>query len=273
MTPFPGIAPLGPALATLGRSAGGGVLEVVAADGVDALSLRQGRVVHCHVRGSVWRPVSRVGRDRLVQRLAERMRGRPVELRFVAEQSPGIGPDDGPTAIELSLRALRLLARDVTVPEACRLLRRDCLVVRTPGRFLLAGAMLFPHEHALLRTLQAGGDGSPERCLSAAGGSARALRSLLALRWLGAVGPASSGPYGLLLKKHRQVREGCSAAALLGVSEQANARDARRAFRHLASRVHPDRLGPSAPGAAYDVSQQVITALSRARSAFQPVKG
>jgi DnaJ-domain-containing protein 1 len=84
--------------------------------------------------------------------------------------------------------------------------------------------------------------------------------------WIGALAPRQAGSraYTLLLRKHRQVRTRADPHALLELAPNARAADARRALRRLASRLHPDALGPAAPPALRALSSELMCALVQA---------
>ena len=94
---------------------------------------------------------------------------------------------------------------------------------------------------------------------------------LRAALWLGALVPrhAATHQYTLLLRKHRQLRTRADAHALLELLPSAGAADARRALRRLASRLHPDALGPSAPPELRALSSELMCALVQAERAVR----
>jgi hypothetical protein len=90
-------------------------------------------------------------------------------------------------------------------------------------------------------------------------------RMLLVL--LGAVGGREfdAETYSLLLRKQREIRRRASAAELLDVPECASPDEARRAFKRLASRLHPDRFQSDAPE-LFALSSDVLRALASAEA-------
>lgn len=210
--------------------------------------------------------VSHALRRQLRRRIVRLFALDPLELRL----SPGsadLGVSElaePPTTAELIVSALR----ERVATEALALVRRrlgDGFYVLTPlGRELLASAVLWPDEQALLPLLEQGA--SVDALVSASRGSARAQRTLYALRMLGACGPPEPRDgYAVLLRKTRQLRRGARPAELLDLPPNAARGDARRALRRLASTVHPDRFGAAAPAAIKTASHEVMTALLRAQ--------
>ena len=93
-------------------------------------------------------------------------------------------------------------------------------------------------------------------------GGARTLLSLL-----GALGARELDveSYSLLLRKQREIRRSASAAELLDLPERAGPGEVRRAFRRLASRLHPDRFHGDAPE-LFALSSEVLRALAGAEA-------
>ena len=116
---------------------------------------------------------------------------------------------------------------------------------------------------AMLPLLESGA--SVDVLVAASQGSARAQRTLYALRMIDACGsPEPREGYAMLLRKTRQLKRAARAAELLELAPGAQQGDARKALRKLARAVHPDRFGTNAPAAIRSASQQVMSALNRA---------
>lgn len=210
--------------------------------------------------------VSHALRRQLRRRIVRLFALDPLELRL----SPGsadLGVSEliePPTSAELIVSALR----DRVANEPLVAVRRrlgDGLYVLTPlGLELIEHAVLWPDEQAMVPLLERGA--SVDALIAASHGSARAQRTLYALRTLGACGPPEPREgYAVLLRKTRQLRRGAQPAELLDLPANARSRDARRALRRLASAVHPDRFGHDAPDAIKSASHEVMTALLRAQ--------
>ncbi len=107
---------------------------------------------------------------------------------------------------------------------------------------------------------------SVERLLSGMKEGDARMRDLWILKLLGLAVPASSGAYGLLLKKRRQLERAVAAHELLEVPERSNARQARRALRRLVRDLHPDRFGGGAANVVRRASNEVVSALIRAEA-------
>lgn len=269
-----GVATLAPTLATLGRSKATGVLCWSGPHSNMHLRLQQGRAV------SLAMPDRRVGvaqttlleRRLLRHHLEVAMRGGAVTLRYRSNVSldcemnaEGL-PKEGPCAASLGLRVVRRICGQVPVTRARAMLGAPDFALRATGLYLLEHGAVFPREAAMLRLMTQAGEGSVDACLACGGAGPEAIRSLLALRFVGAVGP-HTGPYALLLRKHRQLRDGESLDALLDIRRGAGRREANRAFRRIASALHPDQIGSSAPEAAVRISERVIDGLCRAHAA------
>ncbi len=303
---LPGAAALARGLLVLARSGKSGVLSVVGEKVTARVGVRAGRVVAMRVapddgdslgeelrRSGSWNETCAAGgpppgvpvgawavsvgasseaavshalRRQLRRRVVRLFALDPLELRL----SPG-SADLGvceliepPTSAELIVSALR----DRVADEPLTLVRKrlgDGLLVLTPlGSELLEGAALWPDEHAMVPLLERGA--SVDAIVSAARGSARAQRTLYALRTLGACGPPEPREgYAVLLRKARQVRRGARPTELLDLPAGARNEDARRALRRLATAVHPDRFGRDAPDAIKSTSHEVMAALLRAQ--------
>lgn len=204
-------------------------------------------------------------RQQLRRRIARLFALDPPELRLRAG-SCDVGVEEiaePPTNAELIVSALREQVADEPLLAVRRRLGDGLLVLTPLGKELLESAVLWPDEQVMLPLLERGA--SVDALLSAARGSARSLRTLYALRMLGACGPpAPREGYAVLLRKTRQLRRGARAAELLDLPAHAHGLDARRALRRLAHAVHPDRFG-EAPPAIQAASHDVMSALVRAQ--------
>ncbi|HJL15410.1 MAG TPA: hypothetical protein RMH99_07145, partial [Sandaracinaceae bacterium LLY-WYZ-13_1] len=190
----------------------------------------------------------------------------PPELRLGAGRVevgvPALA--EPPTSAELILSALRDGVSDVPLWAVRRRLGDGMLVSTSLGRELLERAVLWPDEQVLVPLLDTGA--SVDTLVHVARGSARAQRTLYALRMVGACGPPEPRRgYAMLLKKTRQLRRAARAAELLELPEGAREADARRALRRLARTVHPDRFGEEVPVAIRAASHEVMSALVRAQ--------
>ena len=164
---------------------------------------------------------------------------------------------------DVVMGAMRAAVGSTSVVEARRRLGDGVLVLSRLGEALLGEATLWPEEAAMLPLLRAGAPISA--LLATAGGTRRAILGLHALRLLGATQPPGSErqAYGVLLRKHRQLRHAVNADALdlLELPRGARPDEARRALRRLAQLVHPDRFGEHEPPAVRAASREIMTAL------------
>jgi hypothetical protein len=146
-----------------------------------------------------------------------------------------------------------------------RLRERHC-ELRPWGQTLAEAAS--PSERALFAALQRCATG--HEVLAAAGSCERARRTCHALWAFGALVPHTRVDYTLLLRKRAQLRRRAGALELLDLQPGAASPEAaRHALRRLALRLHPDRLGPDAPEAAYALSTEVMQALTRAEASLR----
>ena len=99
------------------------------------------------------------------------------------------------------------------------------------------------------------------RALASREGSAILLHTLVTLG--GHDREADS--YSLLLRKQRELRRSATASELLDLPERAGPAEARRAFKRLASRLHPDRFHGDAPE-LFALSSEVLRALAGAEA-------
>jgi hypothetical protein len=125
-----------------------------------------------------------------------------------------------------------------------------------------------PSERELFAALQRAA--AAHEVLAAARSCERAQRTWHALWAFGALVPHSRVDYALLLRKRAQLRRRAGALELLELQPGAASPEAaRHALRRLALRLHPDRLGPNAPGSAYALSTEVMQALTRAEASLR----
>lgn len=204
-------------------------------------------------------------RQQLRRRLGRLFAHDPVELRLVSGSCdvgvPSI--EEPPTTAELIVSALRERVSEEPLVAIRRRLGDGLLVLTPIGRELLAGAVLWPEEQAMVPALREGA--SVDALLETVRGSGRALRMLFALRSIGACEPpAPREGYALLLRKTRQLRSGARASELLDLPRGAHGARARQAMRRIASSVHPDRFD-DAPVAIKRASHEVMSAIVRAQ--------
>jgi hypothetical protein len=125
-----------------------------------------------------------------------------------------------------------------------------------------------PSERAMCEALQRGATAG--EVLAAAGSCEQARRTWHALWAFGALVPQRRVDYALLLRKRAQLRRRAGALELLDLQPGAASPEAaRHALRRLALRLHPDRLGPDAPGSAHALSTEVMQALTRAEASLR----
>ncbi len=210
--------------------------------------------------------VSLALRKQLQRRMVRLLGVDPPELRLTSG-NPDVGVpelEEPPKTAELIVAAMRERVETVSLFTARRHLGDGMHVLTPLGRELLTGAVLWPDEEAMTSLLRGGA--TTDQLIAVSKGSARAQRTLYALRRIGACAPPEPRKgYATLLRKARQIRRGAKAAELLDLPDAARNPEARRALRKLAAAVHPDRFGLSAPAAIRDASHQVMSALVRAQ--------
>ena len=188
--------------------------------------------------------VSHALRKQLQRRIVRLLGLDPPELRLVAGKSEVGVPElsEPPTTAELIVGALRDGAADEPLWSVRRRLGDGMLVLTSLGAELLADAVLWPEEQAMVPVLEKGA--TVDTLVHVARGSARAQRTLYALRVIGACGPPEPRQgYATLLRKTRQLRKAARAAELLELPQGSGRDDARRALRKLARAV-PWRSAP-----------------------------
>lgn len=210
--------------------------------------------------------VSHALRKQLQRRMARLFALDPPELRLTPGKAD-IGVlelEEPPKTAELIVSALRERVADLPLHSLRRRLGDGMLVLTPLGRELLEGGTLWPEEQALVTPLEAGA--SLDTLIAVSGHAPRALRTLYALRQVGACAPPEPRKgYATLLRKTRQVRRAARAAELLDLPPGARDDEARRALRRLAAAVHPDRFGTTTPAAIRSASHQVMSALVKAQ--------
>jgi len=199
--------------------------------------------------------VSHALRKQLQRRMGRLLGIDPPELRLSAGRTEIGVPElaEPPQTAELIVAAMRDRSADVSLFTARRRLGDGVLVLTPLGKELIEGAVLWPDEAAMVPLLERGVPVDALR--SASQGSSRAMRTLFALRQVGAcAAPEPRQGYATLLRKTRQLRRAARAAELLDLPAGAQSDEARRALRKLAAAVHPDRFGTSAPAAIRSAS-------------------
>jgi hypothetical protein len=200
--------------------------------------------------------------------LRGRMRGlltaRILDTRFESGDAPGaLRPIEEPLRIaDVVVSCLRSLAGGL---GAAQLAPDDvALELSSMGRYLLEHVALWPEEEALRALLTRN---EPHAVAGLRKQHARVGTLIVILEALGGLVsrvPKERGRYGLLVRKRRQIRDGEGPYRLLELREGASSDDARKALRRLASQLHPDALGPSAPDALRRASTEVMSALVEA---------
>lgn len=197
-------------------------------------------------------------RKQMQRRLGAMLAWREVELvqeplvsELPAEVIEGACPRD------LLLAALRELAATVPFEQVRADLEKSAWVLSSAGEHLVQKGALHPDEEAAVTRLR-----RPARASEleeAARGSERAMRLVWALvRIEAACVPLARGAnMALLLSKTRAARRG----PLVDLRHQP-VKEARASVRQLASRLHPDRLGPHAPAGIVAASNQVMGQLN-----------
>jgi hypothetical protein len=204
-------------------------------------------------------------RLQLRRRLGRMFGHDPLELRLISGSCDVGVPqiEEPPTSAELIVSALRERVKDEPLLTIRRKLGDGILVLTPIGRELLSGAVLWPEEQAMVPALREGA--SVDALIETARGSARAIRTLYALRVMAACEPpAPREGYAVLLRKTRQLRSGARAAELLDLPRGTRGANTRSAMRRIASSVHPDRFD-DAPIAIKRASHEVMTAIVRAQ--------
>lgn len=201
-------------------------------------------------------------RTQMRQRMRRVFEWSGARCRFVPGAPASVEPLEEPIrTADLVLDGLRHVVSK-RAPEGVRTALGNQTLRLTPtGRRLARDAALRPEEAALAEMLRAGAPA--EQLVAAAGSGPQALRALWALKLIGAAAPPGpdAATYPLLLRKCRQLRRDASPDALLDLPAGAPPREARRALRRLAARLHPDRFDAETPSAVRDVSREVMTAL------------
>ena len=233
---------------------------------------------------------------------------------------PGPSPiDDPPSVADVVLECARASAATVAPSALPRAVGAGRLSITRVGQSLVSEAALRPEEATIVAVLAGRGRvawplsstraASDRDCrrphrpvppagiaasdrvevstlLGVVGSSPRAHRSLLVLKWLGAIAPArrADGVYGLLLRKHREIRRAASPEELLDLPRRTGVGDprcappagesdrgpeARRALRTLAKRLHPDRFDGDRAEPLRRISDRVLIELVRAERSLR----
>ncbi|MEM9189968.1 MAG: DUF4388 domain-containing protein [Myxococcota bacterium] len=192
-----------------------------------------------------------------------------LQLSFDGESSL-LPIAEAPSTAELILRAARLRARRVRSELRCRRFGGAPLAITRTGRQVLSAAPLWPHEIRMRELLHVG-ELSAKELLAAVGSTAAARRSLYAFWAAGLVrGPLVAGrALSTLLTKKLTLRRGGSDETLLGVRTHTRTRpdptETRRAYRALASTIHPDRFQGLRSPAIVRASEEVLVAMNAAQ--------
>jgi hypothetical protein len=117
----------------------------------------------------------------------------------------------------------------------------------------------------ILAQLRAAGVDVDRVLASSVASDALAARALLLLLGAFAERDGDVDSYSLLLRKQREIRRSVSPSELLDLPPRAGPEQARRAFKRLAARLHPDRFHGDAPE-LFALSSDVLRALSRAEA-------
>lgn len=205
--------------------------------------------------------VDPVLRKQMQRRLAVMLTWRGVVLDQAAlpTQAPALVVE-GACPRDLLLAALRELTAHTPQGEIERELQKTSWVLSMSGEDLVTKAALHPDEEAAVTRLRRPASFSDLR--EAARGSERALRLVWALVRIEAVAvPLARGAnMALLLQKTRAVRSSAP-HGMVDLRGQKPS-EARASVRRLASRLHPDRLGPHAPEGIVAASNRVMGELN-----------
>lgn len=283
--------PLTTALLVLARTKASRIVRVRSADKEGTIVVRQGRVlavtapcayfgelisggIPAHIaprRGeTIGEALVREGklaplaidpvlRRQMQRRLAVMLAWRGVSLdQLPLESDTPAVVVEGACPRDLLLAALRELTAHTPIEEIERELHKTSWVLSMAGEDLVTKAALHPDEEAAVTRLR-----RPASFLDlreAARGSERALRLVWALVRIEAVAvPLARGAnMALLLSKTRAARAHTGMVDLRGQKPN----EARASVRRLASRLHPDRLGPHAPEGIVAASNRVMGELN-----------
>ena len=191
----------------------------------------------------------------------------------------GVPHLDAPLGVaDLVVGAMRGAVANVSVSE----IHRQLCAGRSEGTWELTrlGATLLseldqevrPRERALVSILRAG-VADLDALLSAAAGDAGALRLVYALTLLRGLDRGGPESYGLLLRKHRQLKRRPSPRALLDLPPGAPPEAGRAALRRLARSLHPDRFAASAAASVRRMSADVLRELVVAEETLRSERG
>jgi hypothetical protein len=209
--------------------------------------------------------VERALSDQLRARVLAALRWRDLEYRFEsgATDVATAGPERAIALGELALDAARQAFEPADFNAQLRANAERRAQPSAFGRALLDDPILFSNA-ALPALLRRGA--SFQQLAHACDNVPADFRTLGALCWLAAIIPVADGggSYRLLLRKHVQLQRRVSPAELLELDRDASPVSTRKALRRLASRLHPDTLGPTTPALLRDASHELMSALVRA---------
>ncbi len=203
----------------------------------------------------------------LRRRLLRLFSFRDADYRFRAG-NPDVGVPmlDVPVNVpDLVLGAMREAVASESITEVRKRIGSQPLELTPLGEHILHSADIDPSELAMVSMMRAGVT-DVDVLLSATGGSLRAMRTLYSLKLVRAVSQPGPESYGLLLRKHRQVRRHAPPRALLDLPSTAAPTQARAALRKLARDLHPDRFHGTGSASARRISHEVLTALVSAEA-------
>lgn len=213
--------------------------------------------------------VTKALRVQLRRRVIRLFRLRDTEYQFRAGSSD-IGCPHVPEPVtpeELVLSAIAELVAEEGSDVVRRRLGQGRLELTGLGATLFAAAPAYRADDEMVRMLERGA--TVEALLGAADDGERALRTLFALRLLGAVRAPGAGrrSYQLLIRKQREIRHAVSNKRLLDMSPGMPRTSSRRALRLLAKDLHPDRFASETlKRSSNEVLKELVRAEAEVRS-------
>ncbi len=160
---------------------------------------------------------------------------------------------DGITIADLLVSAVRRVAPNDTLAKAPRR-----LAITRVGRELVKQLTMGEEARQVVSLLTRA---PMERDVLRASISQPETKQMIgALITVGAIGSATTAPYRLLLRKHREVEKSAAPQVLLELPRAADRNQARRALRRFAKELHPDRFSEH-DEAVRQTSREVMRAL------------